>query len=498
MTAENYPTATPPLYELPEVVQPAPAAEAQPLGTADPAIRMLATDPTSLSDSDRQATLTEAKLKAAGAPRVTVFDKEGRAHVGKEYPEVFTFDGQVRGMFERVNQDPDKLSTGQELALVLGGQRETRGKMSDVIFETDDGQMIRIARTNDRLSAEFQEFELTSTSQQPGPNGEPAEPMKIDTSMLKGVAVVPGEPMVLGVDPATGKTIRTRGNIISITAFDMSDDGVLPDGHPLRKYTELERDTVQRIEARMAGGQAEQVDAGQQQPGEQGAEAEPQYAQAAGPGKVALGAEVQLVEQSTNPYEQMTNDQLEQVRNNIADSVVRGLLSYNPQEVTRASANLAAIQREFETRFPELLKTLPRGQGENGILYDTLPDPNIVRSIVDKLKDVDGIAGIVFGIRNKAAAERGPSGRQPTLEEVLQATELERLLSEVGRGIQDVTPGKEKVNPYSDMPNNELDARIEQFKTTIAEQTAAGKDTTELRKNLALIGQVINARKQAD
>ncbi len=111
----------------------------------------------------------------------------------------------------------------------------------------DDGQSILVRRTNDKASADLQTFDLLATGQEKDRAGQPVQRREVDTSMLKGVVVVPGEPLVLGKDPSTGKNIRTRGNVLSITAFGMTEDRVVDPRHPHLQKPEKRRDTIQQF-----------------------------------------------------------------------------------------------------------------------------------------------------------------------------------------------------------------------------------------------------------
>jgi hypothetical protein len=165
--------------------------------------------------------------------KVALTDQEGNQRWGTEYPQVFTFRSNIRGSFDKVPKD-------------IGG-RDTH-----VIFETDDGQSILIRRTNDKASADLQTFDLLATSKEAGRAGQPLGRTELDTSMLKDIVVVPGEPLVLGIDPSTGKRIRTRGKVTSITSFNMDDKGLVDLSHPwLTKRPEMRRDSIQQFDERL-------------------------------------------------------------------------------------------------------------------------------------------------------------------------------------------------------------------------------------------------------
>ncbi len=68
--------------------------------------------------------------------------------------------------------------------------------------------------------------------------------------MLDGVVVVPGESLVLGRDPESGKRIRSRGKVVKITTVAANEEGVVPPNHPyLTKKPELRRDAIGKFNA---------------------------------------------------------------------------------------------------------------------------------------------------------------------------------------------------------------------------------------------------------
>ncbi|MFZ1600650.1 MAG: hypothetical protein WAT31_04710, partial [Candidatus Saccharimonas aalborgensis] len=203
--------------------------------------------------------------------------------------------------------------------------------------------------------------------------------------------------------------------------------------------------------------------------------------------------ETTVIQEVTNPYEKLTAEQLTAVRDNIADSIVQGIRKYDPAEVTRASANLAAIQREIAARSPESQPAHQRGEVAGEVTYITEPDSSIVQKIVAELQKIDGAPDIARklygGLEIPAPNESDPEAR-------LQAMEMQSLLANVSREIRTVTGSEfsESANPYASMKNEELSATVDRLKQTIQERTAQGLDTTDFRSRLALAGQVIQGR----
>lgn len=196
---------------------------------------------------------------------------------------------------------------------------------------------------------------------------------------------------------------------------------------------------------------------------------------------------------STNPYERLTPEQLTAVRDNIADSIVEGIRKYDPAEVARASANLAAIQREIQARSPEQAAH-QRGEVDGAVTYITEPDTVVIQKIVSELQTIDGAPDIA---RKLYGGLEIPAPSEENQEARLQAMELQSLLASVSREIRNVTGSEfnESANPYASMKNEELAVTVNRLKQTIQDLTAQGADTTEYRNRLAQAGQVINSRR---
>jgi hypothetical protein len=341
-----------------------------------------------------------------------------------------------------------------------------------VIVETEDGQQLMIRRTNETNSANDQLFDVAST----GRAGTDGEGRSLDSSTLKDVVAVVGEPLVLGIDPQTGKHIKTRSPITKITTLDMRKDPVDP-SHPRLSKPELRRDTVGEFGEAMRAARNHSAD------------------------KVAVD-EVESVMtespsdkvESTNPYESLAPEQLAKVRDNIADSIVQGIRKYDLAEVTRASANLAAIQREIEARSPETRPAHQRGEVDGAVTYITEPDKAVIQRIVGELQKIDGASNIA---RAMYGGLETPQQDESDPEAILQAAEMSSLLANISREIRSTTGSdlaESTNNPYASMKNEELATTVNRLKQTIQERTGQGLDTTDFRNRLALVGQVIRSR----
>lgn len=208
----------------------------------------------------------------------------------------------------------------------------------------------------------------------------------------------------------------------------------------------------------------------------------------------SVQAEATKPVESTNHYERLTDEQLNAVRDNIADSVVQGIRKYDLTEVARASANLAAIQREFETRFVELRPTHQRGEVHGTITYSTEPDATVVQKIVSELQKIDGASNIARAMYGGLEIPRANESDQ---ESRLRAIEMQSLLSNISKEVRRINGSdlSENTNPYAAMTNEKLTLTVERLKETIRSRAAQGLDTKDFRKRLALVGQVIQGRR---
>ncbi len=197
--------------------------------SAEPLILDLARHPFNReADSDeRAAAFIEACRLAANDkarhPQLAR-DRNGQAHWAAHYPHVFTFDGQLRGMFDLVHSDPGQ-RPDEQLALAEGFPG---GALTHVIIETDADERMLIRKVSGGVqSALYQTFNLTSTgmARQAAQQGKLLEPRPIATETLAGVVLVPGMVMQLGYDPHTRTHPRSRGNITRITGLQMDEAG---------------------------------------------------------------------------------------------------------------------------------------------------------------------------------------------------------------------------------------------------------------------------------
>lgn len=439
----------------------------------DPKVLALATNPDSITDpASRREALNEAK-RISGGERIILQDNDGNPRWGEELSEpgqVFAFSGNIRGNYDSAPEDPEELRA-QRLDIHFAAG-VLRGRVTHVIVETEDGQQLMIRRTNETNSANNQLFDVASTARA----GTDNERRSLDSSTLKDVVAVVGEPLMLGIDPRTGKHIKTKSPITKITTLDMRKAPVDP-SHPRLSKPELRRDTV--------GEFGEAMRAARNHSGNQVAVNEAESATAESPSDRV---------ESANPYESLTPEQLAKVRDNIADSIVQGIRKYDIAEVTRASANLAAIQREIEARSPETQPAHKRGEVDGAVTYITEPDQAVIQKIVGGLQKIDGasnIARAMYGsLETLQQNESDP-------EAILQAAEMSSLLANISREIRSATGSdltESTKNPYASMKNEELTKTVNRLEQTIQERTAQGLDTTEFRNRLALVGQVIQSR----
>ncbi len=441
--------------------------------SVDPKVLALATNPDSITDPVARREVLDKAVRISGGERIILQDNEGSPRWGEELSElgqVFAFNGNIRGNYDSAPEDPEELRA-QRLDIHLAS-RALRGSVTHVIVETEDGQQLMIRRTNETNSANDQLFDVASTARA----GTDSERRSLDSSVLKDVVAVVGEPLVLGIDPQTGKHIKTRSPITKITTLDMRKDPVDP-SHPRLSKPELRRDTVGEFGEAMRAARNHSVD------------------------KVAVDEVESLTAElpsdkieSTNPYESLAPEQLAKVRDNIADSIVQGIRKYDLAEVTRASANLAAIQREIETRSPDTQPAHKRGEVDGAVTYITEPDKAVVQKIVGELQKIDGASDIARAMYGGLEA---PQQDESDPEAVLQAAEMSSLLANISREIRSTTGSdlaESTNNPYASMKNEELTTTVDRLKQTIQEHTAQGLDTTDFRNRLALVGRIIQSR----
>jgi len=457
-----------------------PALEQDWRGKLDPTVLALASNPDSVTDPALKArALTEAS-RLSGGDRVILTDDSGQPRWGQELSrpgQVFAFRGGIRGRFDQAPDDWDEVKAQ---GLDRFPPNTLRGEMTHLIIETEDGQQLMIRRTNkDTNVADNQEFDIASTTKA----GTDDERRPISSSMLKDVVAIVGEPLVLGIDPSTGKRVMTRGAITKVTAFDIKKDPVDP-RHPRLASPENHRDAIDGFGEAMKAARAHKL----------GEMVAAQTVEIVPNNEVAAA---QQEEAAPSPYERLTDEQLTLVRENIADSVIQGIRRYDHSEVARSGANLAAIQREFQARFPELQPKHARGEEDGHVTYITEPDSNVIHDMVQKLQSIDGGPAI-------AAAMYGgydiPPKSQADQETRLQAIEVMTLLSGISKEARRITGSEfqRTENPYAANTNEQLVATVDRMKQTILSLRAKGRQTEadSYAQKLAQVGQVIKSRQQ--
>ena len=227
------------------------------LENIDPRIESLVENADWLNDRDKEEAIREAR-RLSGYDgmknRVITRMNDGQTYWAKEYPTVFTFDGNLRGLYEDYPDDRRNQTAAQ--AMSGPGDKETH-----VIIETDDGHVYLFRRTSDPdvHAAAKQTFEVTSTRFNAGNDSGKALSKKIDQEQLKDVVVMPGHPLALARDEETGRQLHTKGNVVRITSVAKTET-VHPD-HPHLKQEERFRDAPARFLAAMELAKKQQVSA---------------------------------------------------------------------------------------------------------------------------------------------------------------------------------------------------------------------------------------------
>lgn len=195
-----------------------------------------------LTGADRDEFLKEAKREALidGSQNKVILDTDTGSYWGAEHPNIFTFDGILRGNFEEsIVDNPSVTDTTQSVA-------GPGGESTHVMIETDDGEKFIVRRTSgdDVKSASRQTFDLISTATRDN-EGKPTV-RQISTDQLRGVVAFPGEQLQLSLN-AEGKVLKTRGKIARITSIVNNDEGRVASNHPYLARAERRRNTVQRF-----------------------------------------------------------------------------------------------------------------------------------------------------------------------------------------------------------------------------------------------------------
>ena len=447
----------------------------------NPDVLQLAADPNAITDPQAKYHALVEAGRLSGGDRVILSDEKGQPRWGEEMSapgSVFSFDGHIRGEVDHAPEDPaDVHAAGLDMSAAAN---QLRGNTTHVIVETDDGQQLMIRRTNETNAAADQTFDIASTSK--------GNRRGIDSSALKHVVAVVGEPLVLGIDPGTGKHLRTRGSITKITTINMNDDPVAAN-HPRLSKPEFHRDTVQQFGEAMKVSRKQEV---AQEAGEVAVEHMIPPLESPSDSQAATSNEAILDAADINPYERFTGDQLEQIRDNIADSFVEGIRQYDRAAIARSTANLAAVQREFETRLLVPQPARPHGTVEGSVTYTTEPDPVIVRTIAEKLQTIDGGFTIVNALRNSL---KMPD--KADTEAYLRYLDRFTVLDAVSKQVRALNGSEfyNTQNPYATKTNEELSTLVDQFKSTIQSLEAQGQGTANFRQQLVQVGQVIQSRK---
>lgn len=202
--------------------------EGETIPQIDHEIMDFARHPEHFSAEQQAEMFKKAELQGRFQARPVVMEgADGVPYWGHEYPNIFTFNGNMRSDFDKVPRDFNKWTTGMQ----LGGEFAMLGRGNIVIFELDDGEKIAIKRTNDARSADLQEFELISSAMERGRHGQEPIKTKINSAELNQVVVVVGERLKLGLDPKTGKAKQTKGRVMKITTVQQNERGIVDPKH---------------------------------------------------------------------------------------------------------------------------------------------------------------------------------------------------------------------------------------------------------------------------
>src|SRR5437667_327652 len=114
----------------------------------DPRIVQLASRPHELTDpTQREDALNKAQAEAAwdAAKNRVVVNVNGEPYWGHEYPNVFTFKGQLCGRFDHVPADRTKWTPPMELVSFFAN---LGGDNTHVIIKLADGDQVMIRKTS--------------------------------------------------------------------------------------------------------------------------------------------------------------------------------------------------------------------------------------------------------------------------------------------------------------------------------------------------------------
>ena len=187
--------------------------------------------------------LKAAQLEAGwdGTQNMVVVKRgNGDPHWGAEYPNIFTFDGQLRSVLDEI---PDPNSP--RIDAMFGG--DPTGASTAVIIAFENGTTLTVKKDNpeEPLSGR-QRFSLTAVTK----DGTLFErPMPTET--LAGAIAVPGKPLVFS--PAVGETdsLVFKSRVARITSLQLSDKGKVDPRHPTLQKPERHRDVVAEMNGRV-------------------------------------------------------------------------------------------------------------------------------------------------------------------------------------------------------------------------------------------------------
>lgn len=463
------------------------------LRIVDPDVLALARNPDSIVDStQRQDALNKARRLTMGEMRlIKTNDAVYYGEVFDRPDQVFLFNGNIRGTLDYANPQPENFNPTEEMEKAVGA---LDGRCTHVIVETDDGEMLMIRRTTESTSAQKQTFDIASTTKA----STFEAPIPLPSEALKDVVAIIGQPLTLGKNEH-GKHMKTRGRIVNITTVSMLERGLIDPRHPKLKKPESYSDAATLFTARMEEKRKSEAKVAASETAGEAAVGATVVIESADsdhqtdPSSVTTPHKPELPTTPENPYRRFEVEELTVIRSNIIDSISEGVRRYDSLEVARATKNLMDIQRELETREGGAPKPAhKRGDKDGAVTYITNVTEDVTSELRNRLLQIDGGLDIAMGIKN-TIPEKTSDG-----ELDFDNIELITLMTEVGRLNRKITNSEffVKKNPFAALTNDALKALVDNFKRTIGELRAQGKDPTDYIEKLMLVGKVIKGREE--
>lgn len=208
------------------------------------------------------------------------------------------------------------------------------------------------------------------------------------------------------------------------------------------------------------------------------------------------------VEEQVSPYERLTDEQLKLVRDNVTNSFIAGVLSYDTDEALRALGNIVRIREEFGRRWPD---EFPDGRRiEDRTIYTNNVDQAVV-DLVKKARQETGditFLGKLEGTLFSHDQDYEGINRDDTekyFQHVEKSAILTELIREIGGERDKFGVRKNYVksdNQYALTPNDKLDITEGRLIAGIEGLKAKGKhsEAEEMEKNLKKLQEVKRQR----